>query len=174
MTSEQAKGRTSIVSFPIGVETTKIKREIIEAAPSKTELSFNKGETEKETILVLEDDPTDLKHIEIAVIKSGLETVSTDSGKKALKLLKGNSIAGMFIDISLTNGMSGIAFMKRVMKKKRFKKVPKIAMAIDTFKDQKEILLKEGFDDFIAKPFIMEKIKKVLFEHLTDRQLSPF
>ena len=59
-------------------------------------------------------------------------------------------------------GMSGIEFMRRVKKMKQFKNVPMISVTVHTMKRDKGELLREGFDDYVLKPFTFKQFKKVL------------
>lgn len=120
-----------------------------------------------ENILILVDNPTDCNRLEFGVERSGLRSASADSCEKAMKLLKGNSMAGMFIDIHMDNGNSGIAFLKRMKRMKHVKNIPKIAVSTYPLNSQREEVLREGFDDYITRPFTVEKVKRILFYNLT-------
>lgn len=116
--------------------------------------------------LVLEDDQANINYIEYLLYKLGFETVSAKTGEDALELLKNQNVHCMLIDIALEEGMSGIEFLKKVIDSDVFGDVPKIAITAYTSLWQKEGILNEGFDDFLAKPIKIEELKKVLQRNL--------
>lgn len=128
-----------------------------------------KHEQENNKILLLSDNQLELNRIELAVRKSGLTPVRASSPAKAAELLTDRSIVGMLIDAGMNNGVSAIAFLERVGRFKHFEAVPKIAMYTPPMNGSKEEFRDAGFDDFISKPIMVEKVRKALFRNLSGR-----
>lgn len=116
--------------------------------------------------LILEDDQANLNYIEFLMYKLGFKTISAKTGKDALVLLKNKNVNCMLIDISLEEDMSGIEFLKKVNEIEKFKNVPKIAITAYTTVWQRQGIINEGFDDFLAKPVKIEELKKILQRNL--------
>ena len=140
-------------------------------APKKEPPSPETLEPGKKTVLILEDNAPNLKYLEFLLKRLRFNTLSAKSGEQALDKLKSTTVHCMLADVSLAEGMSGIEFMKRIRRQRKFKKVPIIATTAHAMKGQKKEYLEQGFDDYLGKPFTLEDLKKVLYRNLlADRE----
>lgn len=118
------------------------------------------------TILVTDDNPPSLNYTIFLLKKLKFEAVPARSWGDALGKAEANSFDGALIDINLGAGMSGIQLMRALRKKEEFRKTPIIAITA-FYKDyEPEELVSEGFTDFLAKPFRMADLRKILEKYL--------
>ncbi len=113
-------------------------------------------------LLVLEDNPANIKYMEYLLKKLGYKFTSIESGTKALALIDELNPDGMLIDISLSEEMDGIEFLDNVRKQTAFKDIPAIAVTAHAMKGMQEQLLSQGFSDYLSKPFTIKSLAEVL------------
>lgn len=112
--------------------------------------------------LIVEDNLPNLMYAQFLLKKLGYEFISAFSGEEALDMLKTQNVDCMLIDINLVGGMSGVEFLKKIRRKKRFTDIPAIAVTAYAMKGDREKFLNVGFDDYLPKPFKFEDLKKIL------------
>jgi len=117
-------------------------------------------------LLVLEDNPANTKYIEFLLKKLGYKYISIDSGTKALAEIESIQPDGMLIDISLSEEMDGIEFLKQVRKIAGFEDTPAIAVTAHAMKGMHEDFLKHGFNDYLSKPFTVKGLAEIIERNL--------
>jgi len=163
---KEGKGSQFIVYLPL------IKGEEVNIILSKKVTQTNEiaGSTElppkKYTILVLEDNPANMKYIQFLLKKMNMNYLSAETGERALELIRETTPDCMLIDISLAEGMSGVEFLEKVNAIEIFDNVPKIAVSAHAMKGKKEEFLNEGFNDYLPKPFTIKDLKHILGRNL--------
>ncbi len=118
-------------------------------------------------ILIVEDHLDSLKMLEITLNKvSHLEssTSSTDAIKMIEeKISKGGKYDLCLFDIGLPEPMDGIQLMYEVKKRwNEYTKVPFIAQTAFALRDEKNLILRAGFDAFVSKPIDRKLLIKVI------------
>ncbi len=115
-------------------------------------------------ILVVDDDPTNRKFLNIVLSKkNNIEVIETENGSDALNKLTPD-VKVILLDIFMPL-MDGIQFMQNLrMEKPQLSNIPIIVLSTDDTK--KEEALSCGASDFIVKPVnpvnLWEKISKYL------------
>ncbi len=117
----------------------------------------------KVKILVIDDNLLNLKVAE-RLINSLTQKIDTiTSGQEAIEKLKvKNNYDIILLDIMMPE-MDGVETLKELKKIEGFN-TPVIALTADALAGAKEKYMKEGFDDYISKPFNKEQIKEILNE----------
>jgi signal transduction histidine kinase/CheY-like chemotaxis protein len=114
-------------------------------------------------LMVVDDLATNLKVAEglLAPYKTSVETCL--SGKKALELVKQQDYDLIFMDHMMPE-MDGIETTAaiRLWEKENNKKVPIIALTANAVSGMKEMFIKNGFNDFLAKPIDISKLDEML------------
>jgi two-component system, OmpR family, phosphate regulon response regulator PhoB len=108
-------------------------------------------------VLVVEDDPDISAVVDFNLRKEGFETVVTDSGAKALRLLRELRPELMILDLMLPDIM-GLDVCREV---RRDSAISATAILMLTAKGQEEdrlIGLESGADDYLVKPFSMREL----------------
>ncbi|MFQ6678788.1 MAG: response regulator [Fidelibacterota bacterium] len=112
--------------------------------------------------LIVEDNPHNTVYAQFLLKKLKYENIAATSGEEALDLLQTEKVDCMLVDINLGMGMSGVEFLKNILQDNHARNVPMIAVTAYCTTGDKEKFLKEGFDDFLAKPYTFKELKQVL------------
>ena len=116
-------------------------------------------------ILIVEDEKDIRDLIIYALEAKGYETISTDDGEKALKMLKENKPDLVILDWMLPS-VSGLEICRNIRRDKNIKNIPIIMLTAKITEDDKILGLDSGADDYITKPFstaeLSSRVKAVL------------
>jgi DNA-binding response OmpR family regulator len=120
----------------------------------------NSQEERKKCVLVVDDEPGILRFISTSLKLAGYDVITNTNGEEALHIAQSQKPDILLLDI-LMHPLTGFDVLERL---RTFSQIPVIV-----FTARKEIVdmaLKEGANDYIAKPFIpddlIKKIKEVL------------
>jgi len=106
----------------------------------------------KHKILIVEDEK-DIRNLVIYALEAkGYETISTDDGEKALKMLKENKPDLVILDWMLPS-VSGLEICRNIRRDKIIKNIPIIMLTAKITENDKILGLDSGADDYITKPF---------------------
>lgn len=116
-------------------------------------------------ILIVEDEPVNLRLMEKFIESTGAELISTESGLESVELCtKDDSIDLVLMDLTLPD-IDGYTAMERIRKVRA--SLPIIAQSATSMSEHRERARDAGADDFIAKPIKKEElynsIRKQLF-----------
>ncbi len=166
--SQEGKGSTFIVSVPVFTQRPQ-QGQALETPVKKGGAELKKIETEKTAqpedqprIFVLEDNPANQRYIAFLLKKLGYNAKVVAHAEEALSILETEPADCLLVDISLTEGMSGVDFLKVIRKKPPFDRLPIVAVTAHAMRGQKEQYLRDGFDDYLAKPFTMRELDDLL------------
>ncbi len=118
------------------------------------------------TVLVVEDNPANMKYIMFILKRLKINVVEAYSGEEAQKLIASGEYDCMLLDINLGEGISGLDLMKIIRKKERYKNTPIVAVTAyfgDTYRTE---LIDKGFTDYLSKPYVMDQLKSILEKYL--------
>jgi CheY-like chemotaxis protein len=104
------------------------------------------------TILIVEDNPSNLKLATTVLEHAGYRVLSTESAANAIVMAQALLPQLILMDIQLP-GMSGLDATRRLKSKAVTASIPIIALTAFAMKGDKERTLDAGCDDYIAKPF---------------------
>lgn len=139
----------------------KINKEIsLEKEPEIIEHKNHEGKK----ILIVDDNLLNIKVAKRSLDNLGLILEDVISGKECLEKVKNNNYDLILMDIMMPE-MSGETTLEELKKNKKFD-TPVIALTADALSGAKEKYIKEGFVDYIAKPFTREEILTKLDEYL--------
>lgn len=111
------------------------------------------------TILIVDDDPLNVKLLERICARHNYLTISASDGKKALELLLNSSNPPDLIlsDIMMPD-MDGYLFYNEVSKHKMFRFIPFIFLSGKNTPEDIRFAKKLGVDDYLTKPFQMDDL----------------
>ena len=116
-------------------------------------------------ILIVEDEKDIRDLIIYALEAKGYETISTDDGEKALKMLKENKPDLVILDWMLPS-VSGLEICRNIRRDKNIKNIPIMMLTAKITEDDKILGLDSGADDYVTKPFstaeLSSRVKAVL------------
>ncbi len=112
--------------------------------------------TQKEVILngdvlIVDDDPDTLFTLNEIVTSCNCNTIMVKGGKECLEAMKIKAPDLILLDIMMP-GMDGFQTLNRIKQNKAWQNIPVFAVTAKAMVEDKEIILKHGFDDYISKP----------------------
>lgn len=163
--SRLKKGSSFLISFT--PESVFKNDEWIEnkSLAAKKDISFEKlkSRISGKKILVVEDDDTIRKLLEIYLEQMGLEVYFAFNGKEGVEKFFSENIQLVFMDIQMPES-DGYEATSKIREKN--KDVPIIALTARLMNVEKEKCLEAGCNEVIAKPFNIHQIIKVLSTYL--------
>ncbi len=119
------------------------------------------------TILLVDDDELNNKVLTRLLTKYNINLVACKNGKECIDKINNNEKYDLiFMDIMMKD-INGIDTLKELKKNNNFN-TPVIAFTADALSTSKEKYLKEGFNDYISKPFKKEELEEKLKEYLGE------
>jgi len=122
---------------------------------------------EKETILVVDDEP-DILNLTKKFLELGeFNTITCSNGKEAMKIIKdkGDDIALVLLDIMMP-GMSGYQVLETIKTDDELKDIVVVLFTVKSFNEDIQKGKRLGADYYITKPFsgkeLLKKIKEIL------------
>lgn len=118
-------------------------------------------------ILVVDDNPVN-RRVLISLLKpTGIHVMEAGSGARCLDLIKQNHFDLIFLD-HMMPGMDGMETLRRMkqLKEQQCSDTPVIALTANAVSGAKESYLAAGFDGFLAKPIISDKLENLIREFL--------
>lgn len=116
-------------------------------------------------VLVIEDNPNNLRLITYALQHSGYQVIGAASGEEGLKKARQEEYAFIIMDIQLP-GMDGMETTRCIRQEETDKNIPIIALTSYTMRGDREKLLAAGCNGYFEKPIdpltIVEEIHHVL------------
>jgi PAS domain S-box-containing protein len=120
---------------------------------------------DKSVILVVDDQPENTELLEAHLVPQGYEVVKAASGEEALKILSGNQIDLVLLDIMMPR-MSGFEVLEKIRADKKTRLIPVVMVTALKETEDRIKALEAGCDDFISKPFdrheILARVKSLL------------
>jgi two-component system, cell cycle response regulator DivK len=112
-------------------------------------------------ILIIEDNPKNLKLIRDLLQFKGYQTIEAETAEAGIDLARERRPALILMDIQLP-GMDGREAMKTLKADTATREIPIIALTASAMKGDREGLLSDGFDGYIAKPIDIKEVPKVV------------
>ncbi len=119
-------------------------------------------------ILIIEDNAKNLKLVRDVLQFKGYVTLEAESGEAGIALAREMRPALILMDVQLP-GMDGRAAMKALKADASTREIPIIALTAYAMKGDRESLLADGFDGYIAKPIDIEALPRVMESYLGRR-----
>lgn len=161
--SEEGKGSTFILEFPAPDSSkSEIENEGKMTETNNYPLENNSSNIlEKKKILYVEDD---LIAIDIAkrILSKIYEIDFSDTAESALSKINGNNYDVILTDINLGAGENGQELTNLIRQHPNYKNVPIVAVTAFASEDDKKEFLSKGMTHFLAKPFYIRELLKVL------------
>ena len=118
-----------------------------------------------ELILIVEDNPRNLKLIRDVLQYQGYATLEAETAEAGMTLALERQPALILMDVQLP-GTDGSTAMKALKADASTQRIPIIAMTAQAMKGDQERLLAEGFDGYISKPIAIKEVAKTIESYL--------
>jgi len=117
-------------------------------------------------ILIVEDNLINQRLIQIILQQYNISVATSSNGLEALEMCSKNRYDLIFMDIDMPQ-MNGIVATQKIKEMIQGKyNIPIIALTAMAMEGDKEMLLKEGLDDYLSKPFTKDKLEYILDKYL--------
>ena len=113
-------------------------------------------------ILVVEDNADNMLTIDV-LLRDKYEIIKAEDGETGVKKAKEHIPDLILMDIGLP-GIDGIEAYKIMKKSMELQFTPVVALTASVMPKEREAILAEGFDGFVAKPIIVEELMKAISE----------
>jgi CheY-like chemotaxis protein len=110
-----------------------------------------------ELILIVEDNPKNLKLLRDILQVTGYPTVEAETGEEGVRLARERQPALILMDIQLP-GMSGIEALGRLRADAATRTIPVIAVTASVMAQDRERVMAAGFDGFQGKPISVREL----------------
>lgn len=123
-------------------------------------------------ILVIDDNRMNIRVIEGLLRTYGIKVSYALSGQEGIDMLASKAYDLILLD-HMMPGMDGVETFHHIRKKMDiyYKEIPIIALTANAIAGAREMFMKEGFDDFIAKPVESSVLQRTLKRHLPEQKL---
>jgi len=117
------------------------------------------------SILIVEDNPINLKLIRDVLQIKGYETLEAETGEAGVELARERHPALILMDVNLPQ-MDGRGAMKILKADASTREIPIIAVTSFAMKGDRERLLAAGFDEYISKPIDIQELPRMVESYL--------
>lgn len=111
----------------------------------------------RERILVVDDNPTNLKLAGDVLEFAGYEVVRAQSAEQAEAVIRGTPVHLILMDIQMP-GMDGLTLTRKLKASPEAKEIPIIAVTSFAMKGDEQRALSAGCDGYLAKPIDTRKL----------------
>lgn len=157
--TEEGVGTTFMLRFDVGIGENS-KRE-------SDQLLLSENKPEKcSKILVVEDDPVNMKVLSTMLRKSGLTVETAINGRIAVQMLAQSHFDLVLMDVQMPemDGVSATRIIRNSPKFAAISDIPIVALTAYVMSGDKEKFVSAGMDDYISKPvdynILMDKVSK--------------
>jgi len=162
VSSEIGKGSSFRFTLPMPespvVETRSATRPAAPPAQPAEDAGLASSAT-RARVLLVEDNPVNLKIARKLLERAGCEVVPADNGLAALEALEHGDYAAVFMDCQMPE-MDGYAATEEL--RRRGHRLPVIALTASALATDKARCRAAGMDDYLAKPLDLAELNRVL------------
>ena len=117
-------------------------------------------------ILVVEDEPKNLKLFRDLLQHSGYTTIEATDGEQGVELAIDKKPDLILMDIQMPR-MDGLEAIRILKADVTTRNIPIVALTSYAMKGDKERILEAGCDGYLAKPFDIQELLKTVAEYLS-------
>lgn len=124
-------------------------------------------------ILVIDDNRMNIRVVEGLLRAYGVEVSYALSGQEGINMLSSKAYDLILLD-HMMPGMDGVETFHHIRKKPDlyYKEIPIIALTANAIAGAREMFIKEGFNDFVAKPVESSVLQRTLKRHLPEEKIK--
>jgi two-component system chemotaxis sensor kinase CheA len=120
-----------------------------------------------QTILLVDDDVRNIFSLTSALEDRGLNVLIARDGKEALGVLEQNSNISLVLMDIMMPVMDGYEATRLIKSSSKFSKIPVLALTAKAMKEDKELCLAAGANDYLPKPVDLDRLYTILSVWLT-------
>jgi two-component system cell cycle response regulator DivK len=116
-------------------------------------------------ILVVEDNPKNLKLVRDVLRFSGYEVIEATSGEDGVRLAASEEPDLILMDLQLP-GIDGTEALRRIRASERTRDVPVVAVTAFAMDDDRESAFASGFTGYVEKPISVRRLPQQVRDFL--------
>lgn len=166
-----------------GAETTiTIRQKVLDRAPMKSTVAELVGTDMKEMeevefasarIMIVDDNRINLEVLGQFMQQFGIKPILVGSGEEAVKRAETEDFDIIFMD-HLMPEMDGVEAMHRIRAlNKKYEDGVIIVLTANVLEGVKEMLIAEGFTEYVSKPISLMKLKELLVKYISNSSTAP-
>jgi two-component system cell cycle response regulator DivK len=121
-----------------------------------------------EQILVVEDNPKNMKLLRDVLRATGYRTLEASTGARAVMLATEHGPALVLMDIRLPD-MDGVEALRQLRMDERTAFIPVLAVTAQAMKGDSERFRQAGFDGYLSKPIDIYELLTTVEQHCRGR-----
>lgn len=147
---------------------------VLDAKKNVPNLNVQKFVTRDAHVLVVDDNRMNLRVVEQLLNNYRIRVTTAGSGKEALSKIVTVDYDFVFMDHMMPE-MDGVETLQNIrhMVGTYYQKVPIVALTANAAAGTREMLMKEGFTDFLEKPIERSSLERVLRRNLPEEKIVP-
>lgn len=118
-------------------------------------------------ILVVEDNPLNLKLVRDVLTASGYEVVEAQTGEAGVSLAADCAPDLVLMDLQLP-GIDGYEAMRLIREDPRVAEVPIVALTAFAMREDRERTARAGFDGYLSKPISVRELPAQVGDFLSN------
>ena len=123
----------------------------------------------KEKILIVEDNPRNMRLMEMTLRAKNYTLLKATDGEEALDMARRERPDLIIMDVRLPR-MSGLEVTRKLRENPAFSHTPIIGVTAHAMKGDREKVLEAGCDAYLSKPINTRELPGVIAEMLSPRQ----
>ena len=137
-----------------------------------TETATSPAEGKRPTIIIADDDANSASFLVWAIRKIGFQALWVTDGQVAFQKAQELKPAAILMDMMMPgfDGMMGIRLLRM---NEDTKHIPIVVVSGLTGRKEQEICKQEGANEFLTKPFTIDKLRQVLAKYTPGVTASP-
>ena len=116
-------------------------------------------------ILVVEDNPKNLKLVRDVLQYSGYEVIEATSGEDGVRLADETSPDLILMDLQLP-GIDGVEALRRIRASERTRRVPVVAVTAFAMDHDRDRAFDSGFNGYVEKPISVRRLPQQVRDFL--------
>ena len=126
-----------------------------------------------QTVLVVEDNPTNRKVIEALLRRQGLQVHTVGNGQEALTAIETGlqpALVLMDVQMPVMDGLTATRHIRDWERKQGRSALPIVALTAGAFDEDRLRCRAAGMDDFVAKPIDVQVLRPIIARWLSERR----
>jgi two-component system sensor histidine kinase BarA len=162
--SEPQKGATFWFTFQVEKLQEPIAQPILPTAASASSIASLSPLTEPLHILVVDDNPENLKLMIALLEDMNVQVTAVNNGESAIEAVQNQIFHLILMDIRMPtmNGIDASHSIRGLETIQQRKPTPIIALTAHALMSEKEALLQAGIDDYLSKPIGEQELKNMI------------
>ena len=122
-----------------------------------------------EKILIVEDNPQNMKVVEMTLRPHGYSLIKATDGEEALKAVSSEEPDLIIMDVQIPK-IDGLEVTRKLRQMPAFSHIPIVAVTAYAMRGDKEKAIDAGCDAYLSKPVDTRELPKVVAEMLLRRR----